>query len=111
MQKLNMTQIGIIVLTLATAVIHLVPLGIGFGNTLFILNGLGFLGLLVVIFLPIAFFQEFRNYARWALLVYTGITVIAYFLVNPDPWSSVLGLLTKAIEVILMILLFVDNRQ
>ena len=110
-QKFSPTQIGIIILTLATAIIHLAILGIRFGDILFILNGLGYLALLAAIFLPIDFLAGYRNYARWALLVYTIITIVAYFVVNPDAWTSSLGLVTKAIEVVLVILLFLDSRS
>ena len=110
-QKLTPTQIGIIILTLATAIIHLVPLGISFGNMLFILNGLGYLGLLGAIFLPLDFLDDYRGYARWALVVYTIITIVAYFVVNPDALTSAFGLVTKAIEVVLVILLYLDSRQ
>ena len=108
MQKFSATQIGIITLTLITAVIHLV-LGSSFGDTLFILNGLGFLGLLAATFLPLSFLNAYRAYAHWALLAYAGITIIAYFIVNPDPWGSVFGLVTKAVEAILIILLYKDK--
>ena len=109
-QKLSPIQIGIIVLTLATALIHLIALGISFGDVLFILNGLGYLGLLAAIFLPLDFLDDYRSYARWALLVYTAITIVAYFVVNPNPWTSTFGLVTKVIEVVLIVLLFLDSR-
>lgn len=111
MRKLSPVQIGIIVLTLATGLIHLVALGLRFSDVLFILNGLGYLGLLAAIFLPLDFLDGLRGYARWALLAFTVITIIAYFVVNPEPWTSALGLITKAIEVVLAILLFVDGRS
>jgi hypothetical protein len=110
-RKLGPLQIGIIVLTLATGLIHLIPLGLTYGNVLFILNGLGYLGLLGAMFLPLDFLDWLRGYARWALLAFTIITIIAYFVVNPDAWSSPFGLVTKAIEVVLAILLFMDSRS
>jgi ABC-type uncharacterized transport system permease subunit len=110
-QKFSPMQIGIIILTLITAIIHLVPLGIAFGDVLFILNGLGYLGLLGAIFLPLDFLDGYRSYAKWALLVYAIITIVAYFVVNPEAWSSPFGLITKAVEVVLVILLFMDSRQ
>jgi hypothetical protein len=109
--KLGMTQIGIIVLTLATGLIHLIALGIPLGDTLFILNGLGYLGLLGAMYLPLAFLDGYRAYARWALLGFTVVTIIAYFVVNTEAFTSVLGLITKAIEVALVVLLYLDSRK
>src|SRR3712207_9092379 len=59
--------VGIFLLTLATAVIHLYLafsaisyMGLNFGVMLFILNGLGYLGLLAVLQLPIPRSEERR---------------------------------------------------
>ncbi|MCB8917708.1 MAG: hypothetical protein H6988_08465 [Pseudomonadales bacterium] len=104
-------QIGIIGLTLITAVIHLVPLGIMFGSAIFILNGLGYLGLLGALLLPIPFLLPYRGLVRWAFIAYTVVTIILYFVMNPDALTSVLGLLTKAIEAVLVVLLFLDGRK
>jgi len=65
--------IGVFLLTLATAVIHVylaltaIPyFGLNFGVMLFILNGLGYLGLLAALQLPIPQLARFRSAARWA---------------------------------------------
>lgn len=55
--------IGIFLLTLGTAVIHLY-LGLSFGITLFVLNGLGYLGLLAALQLSIPQMARFRGIAR-----------------------------------------------
>jgi hypothetical protein len=55
--------VGIFVLTLATALIHLY-LGLGFGIMMFTLNGLGYLGLLAALHLPISQLARFRNIVR-----------------------------------------------
>jgi hypothetical protein len=110
--KLGMTQIGIIVLTLATGLIHLIALGIPLGDTLFILNGLGYLGLLGALYLPLAFLDGYRIYARWALLGFAVVTIVAYFIVRGgESFSDVLGLITKAIEVALVVLLYLATRK
>ena len=44
--QFGVLQIAIILLTVATAVIHLY-LGLSFGMTMFILNGIGYFGLLI----------------------------------------------------------------
>lgn len=109
MSKISGLQIGIIVLTVATALIHLVlafiypPMQI-----LFILNAAGYLVLLAGYFLPQ--FASFHNTIRWLLIAFAAVTIIGYFAVNGlkmDP----LGLLTKAIEVALIVLLWLDGRK
>jgi len=66
---------GPFLLTLATAVIHLylalsavTYMGLNFGVMLFVLNGLGYLGLLAALQLPIRQLARFRSAARWALV-------------------------------------------
>lgn len=99
---------AIIALTVATAVIHLV---LGFsGNTLFILNGLGYLGLLGMLYLPLDFLDGYRGIVRWVLIVYTIITIVLFFAFNWQLGFGPLGLITKAIELVLVVLLFMDTR-
>ena len=107
--KLNPRQIGIIVLTIATALIHLFlaavfpPM-----RLLFILNGVGFLALLVSYFLPQL--SNYRNLINGALITFAAVTVVGYFVVNgikPDP----LGWITKLIEIALIVLLGLDRRE
>lgn len=105
--KLSGRQKGIVGLTLVTAVIHLL-LGIQFGNVLFILNFLGYVALVVALyFLPQ--FASQRALIRWGLLGYAALTIVLYFVINPDPLGSVFGLITKAVEVVLIILLIMDR--
>ena len=91
-------------LALGTAGIHLY-LGLSFGNTLFVLNGLGYLGLLAALQLPIPQLARFRGAVRWALVGYTALTIVLYFI--DDPGMSI-GYVDKAIEVALISLLLVD---
>ena len=103
--------IGIIILTLITALIHL-ALGLGDGNTLFILNGLGYLALMVLYFMPSPAIFRYRGIIRWLYIGFTAVTVILFFLFNgANAWQSTLGLITKAVEIILIILLFLDGRR
>ena len=95
---------GIFLLALATAVIHLY-LGLSFGNTLFVLNGLGYLGLLAALQLPIPQLARFRPIARWALVGYTTLTIVLYFIDNP---GMTIGYVDKVIEAALISLLLVD---
>ncbi len=109
------------VLIALTGVIHLligisqlVQKGFSFLDFSLLLNGIGFLGLLLAIyfgFLPGTFGERIRE-MKWLLLVYTLITIIAYFAVwGMDGFTSPVGLLTKAIEVGIVILVFMDLRN
>lgn len=104
----------ILALALATGVIHL-ALGLGsLGNTLgiiFVLNGLGYLGLAAAGYLDIPALAGYRRLARLALIGFTLLTIVLYFIVNPDPFNSVFGLITKVIELALVVALVVDQRQ
>jgi hypothetical protein len=63
--------VGIFLLALATAAIHLY-LGLSFGgNTLFVLNGLGYLGLLAALQLRDQQLSPYRPIVRWVLVGYT----------------------------------------
>jgi hypothetical protein len=96
--------VGIFFLTLGTAGIHLY-LGLSFGNTLFVLNGLGYLGLLAALQLPVPQLARFRGAARWALVGYTALTIVLYFIDDP---GMTIGYVDKAIEVALVLLLLAD---
>lgn len=105
--NLSSRQKAIVGLTLLTGVIHLV-LGIQFSDALFILNFLGYFALVIALyFLPQLAGQ--RSLIQWGLIGYTLLTVILYFVMSSNPLSSVPGLITKAIEIILIILLFLDR--
>ena len=105
--------IGIFLLTLATALIHLflaftaLPyFGLNFGVMLFILNGLGYLGLLAALQLPIAQLARFRSAARWALVAYAALTIVLWIIMAPE--YEIIGYVDKAIEVALIALLLAD---
>jgi len=105
--------VGIFVLTVATAVIHLYlalsaigSMGFNFGVMLFILNGLGYLGLLAVLQLPIRQLARFRSAARWALIVFAALTIVLFFIMAPV--YMIIGYVDKAIEVALIALLLAD---
>ena len=99
--------VGIFLLALATAAIHLY-LGLSFGNTLFVLNGLGYLGLLAALQLPIPQLSSFRPIVRWVLVGYTTLTIVLYFVMAP---LMVIGLVDKTIEVALIVLLLADTHM
>jgi hypothetical protein len=105
--------VGIFLLTVATAVIHLylgltaiAYMGFNFGVMLFILNGLGYLGLLAALQLPIPQLARFRSAARWALVAFAALTIVLFFVMAPE--YTIIGYVDKAIEVTLIALLLAD---
>jgi len=123
--KLTGKHYGIIIAALVTAVMHLMaafdkqlfPDG---PDPLFLLNGLGYLGLLGVYFLPIGFFQQKHNLVRQGMILYAVVTIVAWlviwvgFYVIRDGYSffdhdSVYGIPAKIAEVILIFFLRSDK--
>ncbi len=99
-------RLGIIVLTTGTALIHLY-LGLQ-GFPLFVLNGLGYLGLLAALILPIPRISDYRNLTRWVLVGYTALTIFLWMLVGA---RDVIGYADKAIEIALILLLLIEARR
>jgi hypothetical protein len=98
-------RIGVILLTVGTAVIHLY---LGFqGFPLFVLNGLGYLGLLAALILPIPRISEYRNLTRWVLVGYTALTIFLWILVGS---RNAIGYVDKIIELALIALLVLEAR-
>jgi hypothetical protein len=125
MKKLTGIHYGIIVLVLITAILHLAAafdkvLFSHGPDPLFILNGLGYLGLLGAYFLPIPFFQKQHKLVWGALSVFTIVTIVAWlviwvgFYVIRDGYpffdhDSIYGVPSKISEVILLFLLWKDK--
>ncbi|MCA9994706.1 MAG: hypothetical protein KDE56_03095 [Anaerolineales bacterium] len=112
--KLGPTQYGIIVLTVLTALIHLGLgfsfMGAGFLPILFILNGLGYLALMVAYFWGGSISSQLvamRGQIRWAYIAFTAVTIIAFFIMNFGNYQMP-GLVDKLIEIILVALLWRD---
>lgn len=107
--RFGLLHAGILALGLAAALIHFTLL---FPDLLFILNGLGYLGLLGAYFLPIPFFQNRRSLVRWALIGYAAITLIAWVAIGDKNWpENALGFITAAIELALIGLLLADRSN
>jgi hypothetical protein len=100
-------QIGILLLVLATALIHLWK-GVSDGLLMFIANGVGYLALAAAAYLPIAALANFRTLAKWALLAFTVVTIGGWVLIGE---RSTIGYVDKAIEILLVILVIVDLRR
>lgn len=123
--KLSIKHYGIILLGLFTAILHLSAafdkvLFPESPDPLFILNGLGYLGLLVAYFAPIKFFQERHKLVWWVLFGYVILTiaawiliwVIQYVIIKGVPFfshDSLYGVPSKIAEVIILALLWSDK--
>jgi len=120
-------QAGIILAVIITAVLHLIA---AFDNILFpkgpdplfILNGLGYLGLLGAYFLPIPFFQGKHKLVWWSLFGFTIVTIIAWLVIwvgfyvirDGVPFfshDSIYGVPSKITELILLGLLWADKPK
>ncbi len=100
-------QIGVIVLTIATAAIHLYwSTQQPEAGAIFIVNGIGYLTLLIALYLPLAGLGRLRGFSRWALIVYTAFTVLAWVLIGD---RVVIAYLDKVIEVVLILLLLIGR--
>jgi hypothetical protein len=124
--QLKTNQYVIILLVLATAILHLaaafdrVLFPDGVPDPLFLLNGLGYLGLLGAYFLPIPFFQQRHKLVWQVLFVYVIVTIVAWLIIwvginvigQGVPFfsrDSIYGVPAKIIEVILLSLLSRDK--
>ncbi|HKZ55807.1 MAG TPA: hypothetical protein VJ123_10025 [Anaerolineales bacterium] len=104
----SMLRNAILVLGLATALIHLY-LNVFYDDfsVLFTLNGLGYLGLLAGIFLPIPFLAGRERLVKLALIAYAAVTILAWVAMGD---RIPLGYIDKAIEVLLILALFASLR-
>jgi hypothetical protein len=75
--------------------------------TLFLLNGIGYLVLVTALYLPQL--RQYQPIVCWLLIIFTAVTVIMYFAIAGLRLNPV-GLLTKAVEIALIILLLIDGR-
>ncbi len=114
----SVLRIAIIILTLTTAVVHL-ALGIG-GITSgeadmfsipFLLNGLGYIGLLAAMFVPgFPVFSGNRKLTHFLLIGYTALTFVLYFVFNGFADMGPAAIISKLAELLLIIALFLHMR-
>jgi hypothetical protein len=98
-------RIGVAVLTLMAAVVHLLLL---FPDPVFILNGIGYLTLLAALYLPITRLVPYQRAVRWALIGYAALTILAWVAIGE---RTPLGYSTTAGEVALIALLLIEGRR
>jgi len=103
-------QLSIIALTVITGVIHLAVGALLFSppNLLFVLNGVGYLVLVALLYWPSLKLGEYRNLIRWILMVYAAVTVFAWIFIGV---RSPLAYLDKVVEVALIVLLWLEGQQ
>lgn len=96
--------LGIVALAATTSYVHLT-----LGGLLFLLNGLGYAGLIVLVVLgamaPHPLVARFDWFPRLALIGYTAMTIAGYLVIGP---YFALGWITKGIELALIALLVLD---
>jgi hypothetical protein len=87
---------------------------VGLNEVILLLNGLGYLALITATYL-LPQFKAFRGKLLWVILGYTIVTIVLYFVSHPWAYDhgslDRLGVATKAVEVALVGLLFVDLWQ
>ena len=98
-------RIGVAVLTLIAAVVHLLLL---FPDPVFILNGIGYLTLLAALYLPITRLVPYQRAVRWTLIGYAALTILAWVAIGE---RTPLGYSTTAGEVALIALLLIEGRR
>ena len=102
-------RLGIIVLTVATAAIHLY-LGLSSGLPPFVLNGFVYLTLLAALYLPIPRLAPHRNTVRWLLVGFAALTILLWLVITGGN-STTIGYIDKAVEVLLITLLVAEARS
>lgn len=114
--KLAPRHYGIILFTLATALLH-ISLFTELENKLdpIVLNGFGYLALLAAYFLPIPFFQERHRLVWYALVGYTLLTFTLWLILGNKQFVfgtySAVGYYARAAEILLLICLWLDRPR
>ena len=98
-------RVGIVALTLGTALIHL---SLNFPDLGFMLNSLGYLTLLAALCLPVPQVARHRDIVRWVLIGYAALTIFLWILVGA---RTPLGYADKLIELALVALLVLETRR
>lgn len=101
----TLIRVGIIVLTISTALTHISLL---FPDPMFILNGLGYLALLGALYLPIPLFAPYRRQIRWLLIAYTALTILLWLAFGS---RITIAYINKLNEVVLIALLVLEGRR
>src|SRR6266699_6948948 len=110
--RIGLLQIGIILLAVITALIHLYlgvsDLMMGRGGPLpimFMFNFVGYLVLVTALYLPAL--QRIQHITRWILIAFTTVSVIMWYLIARSH-PGIEDYVDKLVEVVLIILLLVE---
>jgi hypothetical protein len=98
-------RVGVVLLTLIAAVVHLLLL---FPNPGFILNGLGYMALLAALYLPSARLAPYRLLVRWAMIGYTTLTLLLWLAIG---MRTPVGYFTAVDEAALIALLILEGAR
>ena len=104
-KKFGVLEVAIVILALATAIVHFTLM---FPDLMFILNSIGYLTLTAALFLPLPYVKDNRRIVRIIFIGYTLLTILLYFVMNGE--QSLRGYSDKAVEVALVVLLWIDRR-
>jgi hypothetical protein len=116
----GLIQLGIVILALISAFVHLVLLNMRMGriDIPFLLNGLGFLALLAAHYLPLPFAKDHPELVRWLFIGYTAVTILAWLFIGVLPeiqsgrgYNDGLGIFTSVVELALIVLLLIEGRR
>lgn len=108
--QLGARQTGILIFSLITALIH-IYLAFQFPNgtdIIFVLNGLGYLGLAALLYLPLPQLTGYRALIRWVFMGYAALTVILWILIGA---RNAIAYFDKLIELALIVLLWMEHQE
>ncbi len=77
-------------------------------TTLFYLNFVGYIVLVTALYLPLL--RRYQRIIRWVLIVYTAVTILLWFMISNASFN-LLAYADKVVEVALIILLLIEDRQ
>ncbi len=101
--RFGVKQVLIMILTLTTAGVHFSLL---FPDLMFILNGLGYLGLMGAYYLRLSFLKPYRRLIRLAWIGFTLLTIVLWVVMGE---RSILGYTDKIVEALLVGLLIFER--
>ncbi len=109
-----MRRWAIVALTVATALVHVsFFVGDPKGGLIFLLNGLGYIGLLGLLYVRVGLPPSLLRLVRPVLMSYTALTIVLYVVLSyrAGNWSIPLGPIDKLIEVAMIALLWSEGRS
>lgn len=107
--QIGALDLGIMLLTLTTAVVHIYLWSFPDEElrVWFLLNGIGYIVLLIAFYAPLL--SAYRHLIGYALMLYAALTIVLYFFLG-RPYDT-LGLVTKTLEVLLLVLIAAKIRR